>query len=352
MMHRFLNNNRDELVARCRVKVANRPRRGASESQLTSGVPMFLDQVIRTLEAEDVDDDAGSLQISGASGGDTLALSEIGMSAMAHGGQLLRLDYSVDQVVHDYGDLCQAITDLAFERDAPFSINEFRTLNRCLDNAIADAVTAFAAQRDVTIARRRDSEASERLGFLAHELRNALGTATLAVGALEVGNMTLSGATGRVLKRSLTALGSLVDRALLQVREDSVHRQQTFSVAAFIDDARSAAQLDASDRGCTLSVNETDASLHVHGHRELLLSALGNLLQNAFKFTHPRTEVTLRAQASADHVLIDVLDHCGGCRTATWSACSRRSPRAAATVPGSAWACPSPARTWRPTAAR
>ena len=312
MMHSFLTNNRDELIERCRTKVAERPRRGVSDAQLANGVPMFLDQVIRTLQAEDIDDGDSSLQISGASGGDSLALSEIGMSATAHGRQLLQLDYSVDQVVHDYGDLCQAITDLAFERDAPFSVDEFRTLNRCLDNAIADAVTAFAAQRDERMARRQDSEANERLGFLAHELRNALNTATLAVGALEVGNMTVGGATGTVLKRSLVSLGGLIDRALLQVRSDAGQGLQTFSVAEFVDDARSAAQLNAGARGCTLSVSAIDASLNVHGHRELLLAALGNLLQNAFKFTHARTDVTLRAHAAGDRVLIDVKDQCGG----------------------------------------
>ena len=312
MMHGFLSNNRDELVARCRVKVASRPRRGASEVQLANGVPMFLDQVIRTLQAEELDDGDRSVEISGSSGGDSLALSEIGVSATAHGRQLLQLDYSVDQVVHDYGDLCQAITDLAFERDAPFSITEFRTLNRCLDNAIADAVTAFAAQRDESMARRQDSEANERMGFLAHELRNALSTATLAVGALEVGNMTVGGATGAVLKRSLSALENLIDRALLHVRDRAPHQQKTFSVATFIADARSAAQLDAGTRGCTLSVPEVDASLNIDGHRELLLAALANLLQNAFKFTHAGSEVTLCAQASGDQVLIDVKDHCGG----------------------------------------
>ena len=312
MMHGFLTNNRDELIERCRTKVAGRPRRGVSDAQLANGVPMFLDQVIRTLQAEDIDDGNSSLQISGASGGDSLALSEIGMSATAHGRQLLQLDYSVDQVVHDYGDLCQAITDLAFERDAPFSVDEFRTLNRCLDNAIADAVTAFAAQRDERMARRQDSEASERLGFLAHELRNALSTATLAVGALEAGNMTVAGATGAVLKRSLVSLGGLIDRALLQVRSDTGQGRQTFSVAEFVDDARSAAQLAAGTRGCTLSVPLVEVSLNVHGHRELLLAAVANLLQNAFKFTHARTEVTLRAQAFGDRVLIDVEDHCGG----------------------------------------
>ena len=52
----------------------------------------------------------------------------------------------MDQVIHDYGDLCQAITELAFEQAAPFETKEFRTLNRCLDNAIADAVTEFTYQ--------------------------------------------------------------------------------------------------------------------------------------------------------------------------------------------------------------
>ena len=37
-----------------------------------------------------------------------------------------------------------------------------------------------------------------------------------------------------------------------------------------------------------------------------------NLLQNAFKCTHPRTEVTLKAYGFGEHVLIEVKDHCGG----------------------------------------
>jgi hypothetical protein len=61
------------------------------------------------------------------SGGDTLALSEISVTATAHGKELLRKGCSVDQVVHDYGDLCQAITELAFEVDAPFAVTESRT---------------------------------------------------------------------------------------------------------------------------------------------------------------------------------------------------------------------------------
>ena len=313
-MHAFLSNNRDELIARCKTKVAQRPRRAATTEQLANGVPLFLEQLTRTLEAEVHGDVGKSLRISGASGGDATSLSEIGVSAAAHGKRLLELGFTVDQVVHDYGDLCQAITDLAVERDAPFSVDEFRTLNRCLDNAIADAVTEFSVQRDATVARRQTADEHERLGVLVHELRNHLHTAELAFRALESGTLAIGGSTGGVLKRSLAALSTLLNQALTEVRLAIGASVQTeaFSLAAFIVDARNAASLYAEASGCAFAVPEVDPLIGVTGHRDLLLAALLNLLQNAFKFTHPHTEVTLSAYADEDRVLIDVKDNCGG----------------------------------------
>ena len=101
---------------------------------------------------------------------------------------------------------------MAFERDAPFTTKEFRTLNRCLDNAIADAVTEFSFQREAGLARQQNAEENRRAGFLAHELRNALATAITSLRALELSGMPISGATGALLKRSLTAMGNLVDQ--------------------------------------------------------------------------------------------------------------------------------------------
>jgi hypothetical protein len=217
-MDAFLANNRDELIARCKAKVAQRPSRGVTQDQLQNGIPLFLEQLRRTLVAEKEGLPAKSLMISGASGGDATTISEMGISATAHGRQLMELGYSVDEVVHDYGDLCQAITDLAVERDAPFSVDQFRTLNRCLDNAIADAVTEFSAQRDATMARRMTDAVNERLRFLVLELSISVETAMLAAGALEAGNLPMSGATGGVLKRNLAALKALIDKNLEEVR--------------------------------------------------------------------------------------------------------------------------------------
>lgn len=311
-MHRFLSNNREDLIARCKVKVAQRPRRGATDRQLAHGVPMFLDQLTRTLAAEENDEQDLSIQISGPSGGDSLDLSEIGVSATKHGKELLNLGYTVDQVVHDYGDLCQAITDLAFEYDAPFAVQEFRTLNRCLDNAIADAVTAFSRQRDARIADLQVAEEKQRLGFLIHELRNSAGTATLAVRALELGGMPIGGATGAILKRSLSSLITLIDRAISEASTAGSQERSTFSVESFIADSGLAGRLDASLVGCEFDVRSVDPALSITANRSLLHAALANLLQNGFRFTQPQTVVTLSAFAVEDRIHIEVADHCGG----------------------------------------
>ena len=314
MMYQFLANNRDDLIERCADKVARRPSRNATAEQLRNGIPMFLEQLTRTLEAEQEGQAEAGMKISGASGGDRAALSEMGVSAAAHGTNLLKLGYTVDQVVHDYGDLCQAITDLAFERDAPFSIDEFRTLNRCLDNAIADAVTEFSFQRDAAIAHQQSADLNERLGFLMHEVRNSLNAAMLAVNAIESGLLPMAGATGAVLKRSLAAMAKLVERSLGEVRARNAppDQRRVFSLAEFIVEARDTAALDAITRGCRFTVTDVDPSLGVEGNRDLLLAALANLLHNAFKFTHPHSEVTLSAYAQGDRIHIDTRDQCGG----------------------------------------
>ena len=313
-MRGFLLNNRDELIARCKTKVALRPKRSATKVQLANGIPLFLEQLTKTLEAEADGDLAEGERISGPAGGDASALSQIGVSATAHGKELMKLGYTVDQVVHDYGDLCQSITDLAFERNVPFSIDQFRTLNRCLDNAIADAVTEFSAQRDATVTLQHSADENERMGVLVHELRNYVHTAMMAFAVLESGRVPINGSTGAVVKRSLVALSDQLHRSLGDVRSraSTTGPDQPFSLATFIAEAKNMASLGASARGCAFEVPDVDAHIGIAGNRDHLLAALVNLLQNAFKFTHPHTTVTLHARAAGDRVAIDVKDHCGG----------------------------------------
>jgi signal transduction histidine kinase len=313
LMHQFLANNRDELTKRCRIKVGERSGRSATEKQLKDGIPLFLDQLIRTLQVEQTSTPLDSRRISGPAGGGAV-LYEVSISAAQHGKDLLDLGLSVDQVVHDYGDLCQAITDLAVERDAPFQVDEFRTLNRCLDNAISDAVTEFSYQRDAVNTDANAVESNKRMGFFAHELRNHLATASMAFTAVKAGNLSLSGSTGSILERSLQSLDKLIAISIEDVRTLGQTNLilDSFSLADFIAEIYAAASLSIGKNGCIFRVPQVDPDLAINGTRDLLMAAVANLLQNAFKFSQPETEVFLTAYAAADRIMIDVKDHCGG----------------------------------------
>ena len=154
---------------------------------------------------------------------------------------------------------------------------------------------------------------TERLGFFAHELRNLLNTALMAFEVLKTGNVGVGGSTGTVLNRSLRASHSLVTRSLAEVRlTQGIQNREQFRVAEFIEELFSASTLDATARGVRLTVTPVDEALTIAADRQVLAAVVGNLLQNAFKFTRPGTTVTLRVGASADRVLIEVQDECGG----------------------------------------
>jgi signal transduction histidine kinase len=313
-LYEFLAANKVELVERCRGKVSQRSP-GAPTRGLLYGIAPFLDQLIKTLEVEQTSDPMQSRKVSGPAGGQ-IAQSEIGGTATEHGRELMRHGYSLEEVVHDYGDLCQAITDLAFERGAEISTDEFRTVNRCLDNAIAVAVTEFAYQRDTQAADQQSLDATQRLGIFAHELRNFLTTATLAVNIIKSGNVGLAGATGQILDRSLLGMRNLIDRSLAEVRIESGSgiEPQVFSLAGLIAELKVTASLEAAVRQSVFIVADVEPKLALSGDRDLLLAAVGNLLQNAFKFTRPGTEVTLNAYSAGGRIHIDVEDNCGGLR--------------------------------------
>ena len=298
MLHEFIAFNREEIIRRCRAKVATRSVPLPTPAEIDHGVPVFLDQLANALRLGQI------------------TSPEINTSAIKHGHDLLLHGFTVSQVVHDYGDVCQAITELAVELDAPISADDFRTLNRCLDEAIAGAVTEYGRAQNQATLDEETARGSERAGFLAHELRNLLNTAIIAFEVLKTGNVGVGGSTGTVLHRNLMASRALISRSLAEVRlTQGVQNREQFLVSEFIEEIVSAATLEANARGVGLMVTPVEEGVTIQADRQILAAVMGNLLQNAFKFTRPRTTVTLRVDASAERVLIEVQDECGGLPT-------------------------------------
>jgi signal transduction histidine kinase len=295
MLHEFIRLNRDVIIARTRDRVRARAWPSVTTGELEHGVPLFLTQLAETLRWQST-----STPFPG---------DAIGASAARHGADLRRLGFTVSQVVHDYGDICQTITALAAEQPAPISVEEFHTLNRCLDTAIAEAVTEHTRET----AQERSAGEIERLGHAAHELRDILNTAVLAFHTLKRGDVAINGSMGAILGRSLMSLREVIDRALSEVRlEAGKQRRARLPVVAFIDEIAATGLLHSEYRHVPFTVEPIDPALFVDADPQLLASAVMNLLHNAFKNTPSGGHVVLRARADEGRLLLEIEDRCGG----------------------------------------
>jgi len=291
MLQDFVTKNRAEIIALCRLRLAARADSNTAPAELDHGVPLFLDQLTEILRSK------------------ASSSPEIRESAARHGEEMLRLGFSATQVVHGYGDVCQSITDLAMDQKALIPTADFRTLNLCLDDAIANAVTEYARQRDLRIA----DEGNERMGIFAHELRNLLNKAALSFEILQTGTAGVGGASGAILRRSLSQLRVLIDRTQEEARLNAgIQHLERIAVPDFIDEVEAPAVIEARTRGQSLTADRGDGGVTIEADRQVLSSVVANLLQNAFKFNRPGGHVSLRASADADRVRIAVEDECGG----------------------------------------
>jgi signal transduction histidine kinase len=291
MLHEFLTSKRERIIARTQMKVRARAAPRAVDAELEHGIPLFVAQLIEALSRSERTND------------------EMNTTATKHGNEMLRQGFTVAQVVHDYGDVCQAVTELAFELDMPITVAEFQILNRCVDDAIAQAVTEYGRIREKSLSDR----GTERMGVLAHEMRNKLSTAMLSFGILKDGKVGIAGPTGAILDRSLKALNQLIDRSLAEIRlESSICHREPIVMAELIEEIEVAAVLEAKTRELSLIVDPVEYGIVIDADRQLVAAAVANLLQNAFKFTRPHGSVRLRTRATADRVLLDIEDACGG----------------------------------------
>jgi signal transduction histidine kinase len=295
MLEEFIRSNRAIILSRAQARVGSRVSPRSGDAELKNGIPVFLDQLCEALRR--------------AKTNEVVDHEQLGVSAGLHGQDLFRIGLTIGQVVHDYGDVCQTITELVVETNASIHGEEFKTLNLCLDDATAEAVTEYSRLRELSIG----ELGMERLGILGHELRRTLNTAMLSFESIKNGRVAPGGSTGMLHERCLRNLRDLIDRSLADVRLDvGLGIIQPISVAEFVEAVEIGHLAEAEARGIHFTVTVVDHDVIVEGDREILAAALSNLLQNAFKFTRKESDVSLMVRVAGDRVLFEVEDDCGG----------------------------------------
>jgi signal transduction histidine kinase len=239
----------------------------------------------------------------------TLGEVEVAESAGRHGAELLRQGYTLSHVVHAYGAMCQAITEVAGARGAKITPNEFHDLNQCLDVAIAGAVTEFQALQNS----QTTSREIEHIGFLAHELRNALSSVNIALELIQGGTVGYGGNVGRVMASGLKRLETLINRSLTEVRlrvDPKVYAEK-IRLLHIVDQMLVTAEVEARARNQSIEL-DISADLEFEADRQLIHSALTNLVQNALKYSPPGARIQIRGRSAGEEIVIEVEDQCGG----------------------------------------
>ncbi|MBC7539663.1 MAG: hypothetical protein H7281_12645 [Bacteriovorax sp.] len=229
MLYEFLQNNEDEILALTEQKTLELAGDHPSSSQLKEGLPIFYKQVIEVIHHADKPSSPPAKDITAiakaADENDEPAMAEaanqpeeaeLAKSAGRHGSELSRLGYKLSHVVHAYGALCQAITEVASKKNFPVTASEFHALNRCLDVAIAGAVTVYQALQDAQV----HSHDRKMPGFLANEMRNALASANVAFQTIKQGTVGFGGDTADILEKSLKRIEELIDLSLAQEKAE------------------------------------------------------------------------------------------------------------------------------------
>ncbi|MCE4556675.1 PAS domain S-box protein [Pelomonas cellulosilytica] len=161
--------------------------------------------------------------------------------------------------------------------------------------------------------RQADRQKDEFLATLAHELRNPLAPMRSALEGLRSGRLD----TGRseralaVMDRQLRHLVRLVDDLLDVSRISSGKielRCQTLDLAEVVEQAAELARplIEAADQ--QMQVALPDAPMWVHGDLTRLAQVVGNLLNNASKYTPAGGHITVSACALPDEAVIEIRD--------------------------------------------
>jgi signal transduction histidine kinase len=270
----FLVRHRELIERRTSEVFLARSAPTPTESEWRRGVPIFMEHLIEILDRGDVAE-----------------------TATDFGRRLFGLGFTVSELVHGYGSVCEVVTKLAREVGEDIGTSDLEVFNRVLYVAMAESVTAHER---------------ERTAALAHELRNVLYAATVSLEVMKKGIET-GGSTSDALDRSLTLMGTLIDRSLAEapLQAEAAPSAERFRLADAVDQIRETVRREVENRDLELGV-EVDRELEVEADRQFLMSVVSNLVQNALQYTRRGSRVSLRARCTDGRLVVEVEDECGG----------------------------------------
>jgi signal transduction histidine kinase len=262
------------------------------------------------------------------------------LPAGIHGEQRWETGWSLPEVVHDYGILRLVILDYLDEvLDAPVGLRALMAIGLALDEAIAASVTMYVNSRDGNQRQMEEERAqydrriqehlrqkaetlnevdrrkNEFMAILGHEMRNPLAPLSHVVHLLEMpeltGEMLLH--VREITQRQVDQLTRLADDLLdiSRIAQGKVElRKERLNL---LEVASHAVQISAPHvkmRAQRFEFVAGKEPLWLWGDSARLLQILGNLLNNATKYTHHGGSIRFSVERDGNSAVIRVCD-CG-----------------------------------------
>ena len=175
-----------------------------------------------------------------------------------------------------------------------------------------DGGGALATIEDVSERRRVDAVRTDFVANISHELKTPVGA--LAVLAEALADEDDLGVVHRVADRMVDeahrlsrTIDDLLELSRIELGEEPV--RDVVAVADVVDGAVDRARQLAEVRTIGIEVLEVPPGVRVLGDRRQLVSALGNLVENAVKYSEPGSAVQVRVRVEGSSVELMVADH-------------------------------------------
>ena len=290
--------DKDGLIRRWRDRVRGTVDPAAVGSEeIIDSLPAFLDELVRHLRPPSEQPPEQTIDKT----------REI---AAKHGTVRFHAGFSLGAVIREYGVLRDCVLDLIQDQQIVVEIDELKKLLRHLNNGVVIGAEQFARERDQAI----EQQSREHFGFIAHELRNPLGSALLSAEVMQRRAGAREDVALARLIRNLTVLQQLIDTSLSSVRARDLGQTRKLekidvSLGEIIEASRAEMAGDAEEKHLTIAI---DGEARLEGDPRLIRSAVSNLMRNAVKYTRPGGRIDVRIRSGHETVSVEVEDECGG----------------------------------------
>lgn len=318
-LYGFVAARRVELVEAFVLELRALAGDGPTRTELLEDVPFLLADLEDALREATMESPSGVFPHGGA------ASAGASPVARSHGARRLRIGFDAAALVREYAMLRRCIVRLANDEGVVPTTREQEALTACIEEAVADAIAAYARARDLERDAREHALAEERehlrtavksrdevLAIVSHDLRTPLAAILLDAErvrrtAREPRALDAAASIVRSARRMDALIRDLLVSATLEGGRLAIDPRPV-DAGEIVSEATELIRGVAENEGVRVVSEACDAV--VHCDRSRILQVLGNLLTNAVKHTPEGGVVTLGAarDGEADVVVFTVDD--------------------------------------------